>query len=369
MKTDYYETLGIARGADQDGVKKAFRKLAMQYHPDRNPGDHEAEKRFKEINEAYDVLKDDQKRAAYDRFGHAAFENGHGGGRPGGFDFGGGFADIFDEMFGEMMGGRRANRQEAGRRGSDLRFNMEITLEEAFAGKEANIRVPSSTACDECEGSGSEKGKKPAQCSTCHGMGRVRASQGFFTVERTCPRCQGVGRVIEHPCRKCRGQGRLSKEKNLQVNIPAGVEDGTRIRLQGEGEAGIQGGQAGDLYIFLSIAPHAFFQRNNADLYCRVPITMVQAALGDQIDIPVLGGGGAKITIPAGAQNGQRLRLRGKGMSVMRSKALGDLYIELNVETPLHLTAKQQELLKEFEKTTHSKTYPQVHQFAGRKVS
>src|SRR5579875_2305998 len=296
-KRDFYETLGVTRGASAEELKRAYRKLAMQYHPDRNPGDAKAEQRFKEINEAYDVLKDEQKRAAYDRFGHAAFEAG-GGPRGGDFGFGSGFgagfADIFDEMFGEFMGGRR--QQGANLRGNDLRYNLEITLEEAFHGKQTTVRVPTLSPCDACKGSGAEAGSRPINCPTCHGQGRVRAQQGFFTIERTCPACPGAGRVIENPCRQCGGQGRVNRERALSVSIPAGVEDGTRIRLAGEGEAGVRGGPPGDLYIFLSLAPHPFFQRDGADLHCRVPISMVAAALGGEFEVPTIDGGRTRVT-------------------------------------------------------------------------
>ncbi|WP_133613407.1 molecular chaperone DnaJ [Dongia mobilis] len=349
MKRDYYETLGVEKGADAEALKKAYRKLAMQYHPDRNPGDKEAEGKFKELNEAYDVLKDEQKRAAYDRFGHAAFENGGGGFRNGqahGFNASG-FADIFDEMFGDFMGGGR--RGQGRGRGSDLRFNMEISLEEAFAGKQTTIRVPSSVVCEACDGAGAEKGSKPVTCPSCHGHGKVRATQGFFTIERTCQHCGGAGKVIEKPCKTCHGSGRTAKEKTLQVNIPAGVEEGTRIRLAGEGEAGMMGAPAGDLYIFLSIKPHRLFERDGANIHCHVPIIMTTAALGGQVEIPTIDGGRAKVTIPAGAQTGQQFRLKGKGMSVLRSSARGDMYVELVVETPVNLSKKQKELLSQFE--------------------
>lgn len=349
MKRDYYETLGVAKDADPETIKKAFRKLAMQHHPDKNPDDKSADHKFKEINEAYDVLKDQQKRAAYDRFGHAAFENG-GGGRAGhGFAGGGGFdfADIFDEMFGEFMGGRRGNQARA--RGSDLRYNMEISLEEAFRGNQATIKVPTSIACDSCQGSGGEKGAQPVACPACHGNGKVRVTQGFFTIERTCQACQGVGRVIEKPCKTCHGSGRTAKEKTLQVTIPAGVEDGTRIRLAGEGEAGMRGSAAGDLYIFLSVASHRIFQRDGANIHCRVPIPMSTAALGGQIEIPTIDGSKAKVSVPAGAQTGQQFRLKGKGMSVLRSAARGDMYVQIAVETPVNLSKKQKELLEQFE--------------------
>jgi molecular chaperone DnaJ len=347
-KQDFYEVLGVARGAAPDDLKKAYRKLAMQYHPDRNPGDQAAEQKFKAISEAYDVLKDDQKRAAYDRYGHAAFENG--GARPGAADFGfgaGGFADIFDEMFGEFMGGGR--RGQGPGRGNDLRYNLEITLEEAFKGKQTTVRVPTLVACESCKGSGAEGGSKPVTCPTCGGNGRVRAQQGFFTIERTCPSCHGGGRVIDNPCRSCGGQGRIRKEKTLAVNIPPGVEDGTRIRLAGEGEVGVRGASPGDLYIFVSLAPHRLFQRDGANIHCRVPIPMATAALGGAVEVPTIDGNRAKVNVPPGTQSGHQFRLKSKGMSVLRSQARGDMYIQAIVETPVNLTKRQQELLREFE--------------------
>ncbi|HZF34393.1 MAG TPA: molecular chaperone DnaJ [Candidatus Angelobacter sp.] len=356
-KQDYYESLGISRGANADEIKKAYRSQAMKFHPDRNQGDKTAEHKFKEINEAYDILKDDQKRAAYDRYGHAAFENGNAGARGfGGFEFNaGGFADIFEEMFGEFTG--RGRGGQARGRGADLRYNMTITLQEAFAGKQNTIRVPGSAACGACQGSGGEKGTQPATCSTCRGAGRVRASQGFFTVERTCHACGGAGKVIEKPCKGCNGAGRVRKEKNLSVNIPAGVEDGTRIRLAGEGEIGVHGAPPGDLYIFLSLAPHPLFKREGAHLHCRVPLPITTASLGGTIEVPGIDGSRVKITVPAGAQNGQHFRLRSKGMSVLRSEARGDLYVELQVETPVNLTKRQQELLREFEAAGKGKSH------------
>jgi molecular chaperone DnaJ len=348
-KQDFYELLGVRRGAGAEDIKKAYRKLAMQHHPDRNPGDKASEHKFKELSEAYEVLKDEQKRAAYDRFGHAAFENGgNGPGGGAGFGFGaGGFADIFDEMFGDFVGGQRG--QGPGR-GSDLRYNLEISLEDAFKGKQTSVRVPTLAQCETCQGSGAEAGSKPVNCPTCKGSGRVRAQQGFFTIERTCASCQGAGRVIEKPCRTCAGQGRVRKEKTLAVSIPPGVEDGTRIRLAGEGESGMRGAAAGDLYIFLSIAPHRLFQRDGANIHCRVPIPMATAALGGTLEVPVIDGGRAKITVPAGTQTGHQFRLRTKGMSVLRSQQRGDMYVQAVVETPVALTKRQMELLKEFEK-------------------
>lgn len=363
-KQDYYDLLGVGRDADPETIKKAYRKLAMQYHPDRNPGDTTCEHKFKEISEAYDVLKDEDKRAAYDRFGHAAFEN---GGRASdfGFNFSSGFADIFDEMFGEFTGSRRGGN--AASRGADLRYNLEITLEEAFNGKQATIHVPNSVACDECSGSGAAKGAKPVSCPTCHGRGKVRAQQGFFTIERTCPSCHGAGRIIENPCRVCQGQGRVRREKTLSVNIPAGVEDGTRIRLSGEGEAGLRSGPPGDLYIFLTIAPHRFFQRDGANIYCRVPISMVTATLGGSFEVPCVDGSRAKVNVPAGTQSGHQFRLKAKGMSVMRSGSRGDMYIQAAVETPVNLTKKQRELLAEFDKSgKRDETSPESEGFFAK---
>jgi molecular chaperone DnaJ len=365
-KRDFYELLGVSRGANAEDIKKAYRKLAMEHHPDRNAGDQSAEQKFKDISEAYDVLKDDQKRAAYDRFGHAAFENG--GGRPGAGEFGfaTGFADIFDEMFGEFVGGRRGARDST-TRGNDLRYNLEIGLEEAFKGKQTTVRVPTLAPCEACQGSGAAAGSRPVNCPTCQGAGRVRAQQGFFTIERTCPSCHGAGRVIENPCRACGGQGRVRKEKTLAVSIPPGVEDGTRIRLAGEGEAGIRGGGAGDLYIFLSVKPHPIFQRDGNNIHCRVPIAMPVAALGGAIEVPTIDGSRAKLTIPAGTQSARQFRLRGKGMSVLRSAARGDMFIEVMVETPMNLSKRQQELLREFEKAGDSQaTHPESEGFFAK---
>lgn len=349
-KEDYYATLGTARDASADDLKKAYRKLAMQYHPDRNPGDKAAEAKFKEVSEAYDVLKDDQKRAAYDRFGHAAFENGGAGqgGFGGGFDFnaGGGLGDIFDQMFGAMGGGQRGRR----RGGADLQAGVEIDLEEAFAGTKTTLRVPTRVACEGCAGTGSEDKTQGAQtCGTCQGAGKVRAQQGFFLVERTCPTCQGQGRVVRNPCKVCRGAGTVQREKSLQVSIPAGVEDGTRIRLSGEGEAGGQGAPAGDLYVHISVRPHQIFERNEANIFVRVPVRMTLAALGGEVEVPAIDGSKAKVKIPAGTQTADQFRLRGKGFSVLRSPARGDMYIQVSVETPQHLTRKQRELLEQFE--------------------
>jgi molecular chaperone DnaJ len=364
-KQDYYDLLGVQRGSSADEIKKAYRKLAMQCHPDRNPGDKAAEQRFKEVSEAYDVLKDDQKRAAYDRFGHAAFENGAAG-RSAGFDFnfGTGFADIFDEMFGDFMGQRRG--RSGGGRGSDMRYNLEIALEEAFHGKEATLRVPTSIVCETCGGGGAEGGSAPVACPTCAGMGKVRAQQGFFTIERTCPTCSGAGRVIKNPCRACSGSGRTRKERTLQVNVPAGVEDGTRIRLAGEGEAGLRGAPPGDLYIFLSVKPHRLFQRDGADLACKVPIPMTTAALGGAVEIPAIDGSRTKVAIPAGTQTGAQFRLRSKGMTVLNAKTRGDMYVQVQVETPVNLTKRQRELLEAFDSEDGAAAHPESQGFFAR---
>ncbi len=349
-KQDFYETLGVARGADADELKKAYRKLAMKYHPDRNAGETKAEHRFKEISEAYDVLKDDQKRAAYNQFGHAAFEGGAAGGaRPGGADFGSGFADIFDEMFGDFVGGGGRRQGRGGpQRGNDLRYNMEISLEDAYRGRETRIKVPSSVRCDTCSGSGAAPGSHPSTCSMCQGRGKVRSQQGFFTVERTCPACGGQGQAIENPCRDCSGSGRTRREKTLAVTIPQGVEDGTRIRLTGEGEAGLQGASSGDLYIFITVKPHRLFQRDGANIFCEVPIPMATAALGGSVEVPTIEGTRAKVTIPGGTQHGHQFRLRGKGMTGLHGRGRGDMYIEIQVETPVNLSKRQKELLDEF---------------------
>jgi len=351
---DYYKILGVEKSASADELKKAYRKLAMKYHPDQNKDNPEAEEKFKEINQAYDVLKDEQKRAAYDRFGTSAFDGSMGGGAGGGgfsgFS-GGAFSDIFEDMFGDFMGGRSGGRSNSGgaQRGSDLQYTMEISLDEAYKGKEATIKIPVNDSCDSCNGSGAESGGKPEACSSCDGIGRVRQQQGFFTIERTCPTCNGAGSIIKNPCKKCSGSGRLRKEKTLKVKIPAGVETGRRIRLTGEGEAGLRGGPRGDLYVLLSVKPHKLFQRDGANLYCRVPITVTRAALGGEVEVPTIEGTRATVKIPAGTQTGQQFRLKGKGMSMIRSDARGDMYIEIFVETPVNLSKKQQDLLKELD--------------------
>ena len=349
-KQDYYATLGVAKDANADDLKKAYRKLAMQYHPDRNPGDAAAEAKFRETAEAYDVLKDDQKRAAYDRYGHAAFEQGGGAGFAQGFDFSGSdLGGIFDQVFGDIMGGRRGGGGRA-RTGADIRQAVEIDLAEAFAGTKVTLRVPTRVTCEPCAGTGSEDKTKPAEtCAMCQGAGKVRAQQGFFLIERMCPTCNGAGKTIRQPCRVCRGAGTVQRERQLQVTIPPGVEDGTRIRVQGEGEAGGQGVQNGDLYVHVAIRPHAFFQREQANLLMRVPLRMTQAALGGDIEVPVIDGTKAKVKIPPGTQTGDQFRLRGKGFSVLRSTARGDMFIQVAVETPQHLTTRQRDLLEQFE--------------------
>lgn len=352
----YYEVLGVERSADAAALKSAFRKRAMQYHPDRNKDDPSAEQKFKELGEAYEVLSDDQKRAAYDRFGHAAFANGHGASAgAGGFarGFGGaggaaGFADIFDDIFSEFMGGARGGRRGGPGRGADLKYNLEISLEDSFHGKKAEITVPGSVPCETCEGSGAKPGSGPTHCGTCKGAGRVRMQQGFFTIERTCPACHGEGRVIADPCTDCGGQGRVRRERTLNVDIPAGIEDGTRIRLSGEGEAGPRGGPEGDLYIFVRVGGHELFERDGPDLYCTMPIPMTTAALGGDFEAPVIDGGRVKISVPEGSQTGKRFRVKGKGMTVLNKQGRGDLYVEVQVETPTGLNAEQKELLKKF---------------------
>ncbi|WP_034991893.1 molecular chaperone DnaJ [Beijerinckia mobilis] len=359
-KRDFYEVLGVSKTCTEAEMKVAFRKAAMQWHPDRNPGNMEAEVQFKEINEAYQTLSDGQKRAAYDRYGHAAFEQG-GGGNDG---FASSMADIFDDLFGDVMG-RRGNRNGPAR-GSDLRYNMEISLEEAFTGKLASLTLPASVTCEACDGTGAKSGAKPRVCPTCGGHGRVRAQQGFFAIERTCPQCHGRGEMIDDPCQACGGSGRVTKERTLSVNIPAGVEDGTRIRLSGEGEAGSRGGPAGDLYIFVSTKPHPFFQRDGADLFCRVPISMVQAALGGEVSVHTIDGSEAKVKITEGTQSGRQFKLKNKGMPVLRSREVGDLYIQATVETPQNLTKRQRELLMEFDAESSNKTHPESSGFFAR---
>jgi molecular chaperone DnaJ len=353
-KRDFYEVLGVSRSASADEIKKAYRTKAKELHPDRNKDNPNAEAQFKEANEAYEILKDGEKKAAYDRFGHAAFEGGMGGGAGGrashGYgqgDFQSAFSDVFDDLFGDFMG-KRGGRERASR-GSDLRYNLRIKLEDAYSGLTKSIKVPGSVECGSCSGTGAESGAQPVSCPTCSGMGKVRAQQGFFTVERTCPTCGGLGQIIKNPCKVCTGSGRVQKDRTLSVNIPAGVDTGTRIRLAGEGEAGMRGGPSGDLYIFIEVEPHDLFERDGNNLYCRVPVSMPTAALGGAIEVPTIDGGRGRVQIPAGSQSGRQMRLRGKGMPALRGGPPGEMFIELAVETPVNLTARQKELLREFE--------------------
>ena len=354
-KRDYYEILGCSKTASESELKKAFRSKAKELHPDRNLGNSAATEKFKKVNEAYDILKDPEKRAAYDRYGHAAFDGSMGGGFSSGGssngDFASAFSDVFEDLFGDFMGGgnSRSNSSQRANRGADLRYNMQISLKHAFSGKKTNIDVPTSVSCDTCKGTGAQSGAAPTSCPTCSGIGKVRAQQGFFTVERTCPTCAGKGQIIKNPCRLCSGQGRVDKSKKLSVNIPPGVETGTRIRLAGEGEAGIRGGQPGDLYIFIEVEKHSIFEREGNDLFCRIPITMTTAALGGDLEAPTLDGGKTRVKIPQGSQNNKQLRLKGKGMPSIRGSSKGDLYIEILVETPVNLNAEQIQLLKQFE--------------------
>ncbi|MGE3770161.1 MAG: molecular chaperone DnaJ [Bdellovibrionales bacterium] len=376
-KKDYYETLGCERGADADTLKKAFRKLAMQCHPDKNPGDKAAEAKFKEINEAYDVLRDEQRRAAYDRFGHAAFEQGgpggFGGAGRGGFDFGAGFADVFEEMFGDIFSGGRGGRGQTAR-GADVRADLELTLEEAFTGTAKEIRVRTQMTCETCTGTGATPGTKTQTCGTCNGAGKQRLQQGFFMIERTCPTCQGAGQVITDPCRQCNGTGRQTKDRRLEVTVPAGVEDGTRIRLSGEGEAGARGAPPGDLYVFLGIKPHLLFQRDGRHIFCRVPLPLSTAALGGTIKVPTIDGSRVELTIPAGTQNGQKFRLKGKGMSILvqgrkaaQAPERGDMQVEAYVEVPTKMTKRQKELMEEFARESgHDAAHPESTDFWSR---
>ncbi len=352
-KRDFYEVLGIKKGATAEEIKKAYRTKAKELHPDRNQDNPNAEAQFKEANEAYDVLKDETKKAAYDRYGHGAFEGGMGGGRGGyggGPDFSSAFSDVFEDLFGDFMGGRGGAPRSRAQRGSDLRYNLRVSLEEAFKGAQKSINVPGSTACGSCSGTGAEGGAEPQTCPTCAGMGKVRAQNGFFTVERACPTCNGQGQVVKNPCRACSGVGRIEKDRTLSVNIPAGVETGTRIRLAGEGEAGLRGGPSGDLYIFIEVREHAIFQRDGTTLFCRVPVSMSSAALGSDVEVPTIDGGRSRVKVPQGSQSGRQMRLRGKGMPALRGGGVGDMVIELAVETPVNLTTRQKELLREFEK-------------------
>ena len=371
---DYYEILGVDRGCDDGALKSAFRKQAMEHHPDRNGGCEEAAGRFKEINEAYSILSDPQKRAAYDRFGHAGL-NGQGGGNGQFHDVHDIFNEVFGDVFGDMFGGRggRQGARNGPARGNDLRYDLEISLEQAYAGAEVEITVPVTMSCEACEGSGAKPGTSPTQCTTCHGAERVRASQGFFSIERACPRCGGSGRMVMDPCLECRGAGQIRKSRTLAVRIPAGVDDGARIRLAGEGDAGLRGGPRGDLYIFISVQPHELFERDGLDLLCTVPVPMCTAALGGEIDAPCLLGGencdGAckiQVKVPEGAQTGKTLRVTGRGMPSLRGPQRGDLVVELFIETPTRLTARQKELMREIAELCSEHQHPKAAGFTGK---
>ncbi len=351
---DLYKIIGVEKSADDAEIKKSYRKLAMKYHPDQNQDNPKAEDKFKELNHAYDILKDEQKRAAYDRYGNAAFDGSMGGGAGGGGGFsgagaGGNFSDIFEDMFGDFMGG--GSRGGGAARGSDMQYTMELSLEEAYKGKEAKIKIPVNDSCEECDGSGAKKGTSSNKCNTCKGAGRVRQQQGFFTVERTCPTCHGEGNIIKDPCKKCSGTGRVKKSKTLKVKIPAGIETGRRIRLSGEGEAGLRGGPRGDLYVMINVKPHKLFERDGTNIYCRVPITITRAALGGEIEVPTIEGTRTNVKIPVGTQTAQQFRLRGKGMTRLQSSTRGDMFIEIFVETPVNLNKKQQSLLRDLDKS------------------
>ncbi len=359
---DFYEILGVKNNASASEIKKAYRKLAMKFHPDQNKDNPQAEEKFKEINEAYDVLKDEQKRAAFDRYGSSAFDGSMGGGA-GGFHSGGtagfsgaAFSDIFEDMFGDFMGsgGGGQRTRTSAMRGSDIQYTLEMTLEEAHRGKESKIRIPINSKCSACNGSGSADGDKSHTCETCGGTGRIRQQQGFFTIERTCPSCHGEGVSIKNPCKTCGGSGRVHKNKTLKVKIPAGVETGRRIRLSGEGEAGLRGGPSGDLFVMIHVKPHKLFKRDGANLFCKIPITITKAALGGEIEVPTIDGTRASVKIPAGTQTAQQFRMRGKGMRMLRSNSRGDMYIEIFVETPVNLNKKQQNLLKELDKSMNN---------------
>ncbi|MCH2038217.1 MAG: molecular chaperone DnaJ [Rickettsiales bacterium] len=366
-KQDYYELLGVERSASPDDMKKAYRKLAMKYHPDRNPDNPEAEKKFKEVSEAYEVLKDEQKRSAYDRYGHAAFDGHGGGGGANGFSGfsgfeAGSFADAFSDLFGDFAsaGGRGHARQA---RGSDLRHNLAMSLEEAYHGKKEVITFSTYVGCDTCDSTGSKDGVEPVTCSTCGGIGKVRTQQGFFTIERTCPTCNGIGKMIKDPCPKCNGQGRVRKNKTLSITIPAGVDEGNKMRFAGEGEVGLRGAPAGDLYVFISIVPHKFFQRDERNIHCSVPIPMTTLALGGDIEVPTIDGGRSKVIIPSGTQPDKQFRLKAKGMTDTRVPGRGDMYIHVDVEIPVNLSKEQREILSQFDETIGKKSQPKSEGF------
>ena len=364
-KRDYYEVLGVSKSADDSEIKKAYRKLAMKYHPDRNQGDADAEVKFKEASEAYAVLHDKEKRSAYDQFGHAAVDGNTGQGGFG-FDFNSSaFQDIFEDFFGDssFFGGGGNRRRKTNNRGSDLRYDIAVSLEEAFNGKKFKVKIPTQVQCDSCSGSGASQGSQPVTCQSCGGRGQIRSQQGFFSIQQTCPTCQGSGSTISDPCRPCSGTGRTQKTKSLMVKIPKGVDDGSRIRLSGEGEAGLNGGQQGDLYIFVNVNEHEIFARENENLFAEVPISMVDAAVGGAIDIPTIDGGKARLKIPQGTQSGDQFRLKSKGMPNVRNGYLGDLYIQAKVETPVNLSKKQIEILKSFEEASNQNESPLASAF------
>lgn len=367
-KKDYYEVLGVLKSASSEEIKKAYRKLALKYHPDKNKGDKASETKFKEASEAYHVLSDKGRRKNYDQFGHAAFEGAGGRGGFSNFDFTNAFSDIFgsdifDDFFDGFGGGRRSRRRSSDYRGADLRYDLSISLEDAYHGKKQEINFSSSDKCGRCDGHGSEPGSKPISCSTCGGQGQVRSSQGFFTIQQTCPECAGSGEQISTPCKECRGIGKKQTKKKIFTNIPKGVDDGTRIRLSGKGEAGIKGGGNGDLYIFVSVGSHNIFKRSEENLFFEFPISLADAALGTTIEVPTIDGGKAKVKIPAGTQNGKQFRLKGKGMPLMRNKDYGDLYIQAITEVPVSLTKEQKSLLEQFKKLEDTKTNPIMRDF------
>ena len=362
-KRDYYEVLGVNKSASADQIKSAYRKLAVKYHPDKNKGDKGAEEKFKEASEAYHVLSNSERKQNYDNFGHAAFENGGGGrGGFGNFDFSNHFSDIFEDFFGEGFGGGRRSRR-SNNRGSDLRYDLSISLEEAFSGKKQDIKFSTSEQCDICSGSGSKPGHQAGTCSMCGGHGQVRSSQGFFTVQQTCPQCAGAGEQITHPCSGCNGQGKKQASKRLSVTIPKGVDDGTRIRLSGKGEAGSRGGNSGDLYLFINVHSHELFKRSDENLFFECPVSIADAALGTSIEIPTIDGGKAKIKIPAGTQSGKQFRLKRKGMPYMRGNDYGDLYVQVNTEVPISLNKEQKELLEKFREIENEKSNPSIKKF------